>query len=169
MKNFSEIKAFEDKFELYHLPESRIIGKAIRNGGKLGNTAPALWDETFQSGAYDTLKSMPHVLKDSLYGWTCEYDAESDTFVYIVCAVVPANTPVPDGFMYRDIPETICAKGIYGESVQETIERANELGYEPNWEPYGWNAELYLQAEEDNPPKQVDMPWHWIVPVKKVL
>ena len=29
-----------------------------------------------------------------------------------------------------------------------------------------WNAELYLDAEMANPPKQCDTPWHWLVPVK---
>ena len=167
MKHFSEIRAFEDAFELYHMPAVRIIGQETRNGGALGNTAPALWDEMFHSGAYEVLKTLPPVLEDSLYGWTCEYDAASDTFVYIVCAVTPANTPVPEGYCYRDIPETDCAKGLYGESVQQTVERARQAGYVPNWEPYGWNAEMYLQAEEDHPPKQVTAPWHWLVPVRK--
>lgn len=169
MKEFSEIKAFDDEFELYHLPKVRIIGKETRNGGALGNTAPALWDAAFQSGAYDHLKKLPHVLRDSLFGWTCEYDATTDTFVYIVCAVTPADTPVPEGYSYRDIPETVCAKGLYGETVQQTIERARTAGYVPNWDSYGWNAECYLDAEEQQPPKQTDMPWHWIVPVKKEL
>lgn len=101
------------------------------------------------------------------YGWTCDYDAETDTFIYIVCVLTPADTPVPDRFIYRDIPETLCAKGIYGESMSETLDRINANGYTTNWEPYGWNAELYIQAEEENPPKQVDTPWHWIVPVKE--
>ena len=167
MKNFSEITAFHDEFEVFYLPRARIIGKEVRNGGPLGNTAPDLWKEVYESGAVEVLAALPHILKDSLYGWTCEYDAQTDTFVYIVCALVTADTPVPEGFVYRDIPETVCAKGLYGEGMEQTFERINECGYTPNWEPYGWNAELYIQAEEDNPPKQVDMPWHWIVPIKK--
>lgn len=115
------------------------------------------------------LKTLPHILNDSLYGWLCEYDAESNTFVYIVCAMTPANTPVPEGFIYRDIPETDCAKGLYGENVSQTMKRAQEIGYTMNLDPYVWNAELYVQEEEDNPPKQADTPWHWIVPVKKKI
>ena len=167
MKFFSEIKAFEDEFDVFHLPKARIIGKEVRNGGSLGNTAPTLWTEMFESGAIDVLTALPHILNDSLFGWTCEYAPDTDTFVYIVCALTPADTPVPDGFICRDIPETLCAKGLYGEGMPKTLERIESLGYTPNWEPYGWNAELYLHAEEDNPPKQVDTPWHWIVPVKK--
>ncbi len=166
MRNFSEIKAFENNFELFHLSKARVIGMEIRSGGSMGNTAPVVWKKVFQNGAFDILKSLPQVLNNSFYGWTCDHDAESDTFSYIVCVLTPAGTPVPEGFVYRDIPETICTKGLYGENFFETLERAKELGYEPNWEPYGWNAELYLDAEEDNPPKQVDTPWHWVIPVK---
>ena len=79
----------------------------------------------------------------------------------MACSMVPADTPVPDGFSRRDIPETVSAKGLYGESVRETIERAKALGDTTSWEPYGWNCELYLQAEEENPPKQAHTPWHW--------
>lgn len=169
MKNFSEIRAFDDEFDVFYLPKTRIIGKEIRNGGSIGNTAPSLWQDVYGSGAVEVLKALPHILNDSLYGWTCEYDAQTDTFIYIVCALVTEDTPVPDGYVFRDIPSTLCAKGLYGEGMQETIERITKLGYAPNWEPYGWNAELYIQAEEDNPPKQVETPWHWIVPVKKII
>ncbi len=168
MRNFPEIKAFEDEFEVFELPASRLIGLEVRNGGALGNTAPALWGQAFESGAMDALNALPQVLEGSTYGWTCEYDPSTDTFVYIVCVLTPADTPVPDGFTHRDVSATLVAKGLYGESVAQTVERANALGYGTNWEECGWNAELYLQAEEDAPPKQADTPWHWLVPVRKL-
>ena len=167
MKAFGEIKAFEDNVEIFRLPKARVIGKEIRNGGSIGNTAPALWNEVYASGQMEVLMRLPHILNNSTYGWTCDYDAETDTFIYIVCVLTPADTPVPEGFIFRDIPETLCAKGLYGESMAETIGRIHENGYTTNWEPYGWNAELYIQEEEENPPKPVDTPWHWIVPVRK--
>lgn len=167
MKNFSEIRAFDDEFEIFEMPASRLIGLETRNGGALGNTAPALWDKTFTIGAMDALMALPQVLEDSTFGWTCEYDPPTDTFIYIVCVLTPADTPVPEGFIYRNVPATLVAKGLYGESVAQTVERAQALGYETNWEECGWNAELYLQAEEDVPPKQADAPWHWLVPVRR--
>lgn len=168
MKDFFQIKAFDEEFEVYHLPASRIIGREVRNGGTIGNTAPALWAQVCNSGEYDTLLTLPRVLQDSTYGWTCEYDKKTDTFVYMVCTLTPADTPVPDGFTYRDIPETLCAKGLYGESVMQTLARAQEAGYANNWANCGWNAELYLRQEEDNPPRKDCDPWRWIVPVKKI-
>ena len=50
MREFAEVKAFDDAFGIYHLPKARVIGKEVRNGGTIGNTAPALWDEVFSSG-----------------------------------------------------------------------------------------------------------------------
>ena len=166
MREFSEIKAFDDTLGIYHLPKVRVIGKEVRNGGTIGNTAPALWGEVFSSGAADILRALPQILDGSMYGWTCDYDPQTDTFIYMVCTLTPADTPVPDGFTYRDIPETLCAKGLYGEDMGKTLERIGDMGYETNWEPYGWNAELYLDAEEEHPPKQADTPWHWMVPIR---
>jgi predicted transcriptional regulator YdeE len=166
MRNISEIKPFEHEFELFTLPAVRIIGKEARCGGALGNTAPALAEETLKPDIWNVLLQLPLVLKDGL-GWTCDYDKQTDTFSYLVCVMTPAGTAVPDGFAYRDIPETICAKGLFGEDVPKTIERAKELGYVTNWEPYGWNAELYIEEEEENPPKTGCDTCHWLVPVRK--
>ena len=166
-REFSEITAFDDTFGIFHLPQARVIGKEVRNGGSIGNTAPALWNAVFSSGDAEILRTLPHILKDSLYGWTCDYDPQTDTFNYMVCALTPADTPMPAGFVYRDIPETLCAKGLYGEDMGKTLEHIRDTGYETNWEPYGWNAELYLDAEEENLPKQINTLWHWLVPVSK--
>ena len=165
-REFSEITAFDDTFGIFHLPQARVIGKEVRNGGSIGNTAPTLWNAVFSSGDAEILRTLPHILKDSLYGWTCDYDPQTDTFIYMVCALTPADTPIPAGFVYRDIPETLCAKGLYGEDMWKTLEHIRDTSYETNWEPYGWNAELYLDAEEERPPRHVDMPWHWIVPAR---
>ena len=166
MKPVSEILPLEEQVEIYRLPASRIIGVEARSGGKLGNTAPTLWDSVFKSGADQTLRSLPSLIPESFLGWTCEYDAKTDTFVYIVCALTPASTPVPEGFTYRDWPETLCAKGQFGEDVGQTLERMKALGYAANWEVCPWNAELYLDTEMENPPRQCETPWRWLVPAK---
>ncbi|WP_167957072.1 effector binding domain-containing protein [Anaerosporobacter faecicola] len=167
MKEIVEIKPFTTEFELVHLPACRIIGKEIRNGGKLGNTAPKLWDEVYSTNVHSVLEKLPHLISKDLFGWTCEYDSETDTFIYIVCALTPMDTKVPDGFTYRDIPETICAKGLYGEDVGQTLQRAEKVGYQANWEKpgCGWNAEMYFHEEEENPPMESATQWHWLIPV----
>lgn len=166
MRNISEIKPFEDEFEVFDLPAVRIIGKEARCGGALGNTAPALAAETLKPETWNILMQLPLVLKDGL-GFTCDYDKETDTFSYLVSVMTPAGTPVPEGFSFRDVPATCCAKGLFGEGVTQTIVRAREMGYVTNWEPYGWNAEFYVQEEEENPPKTECPTCHWLVPVRK--
>ena len=167
MRPVSEIRPLEDVLEIYQLPAFRVIGIEGRSGGKLGNAAPALWDSVFASERDQTLRALPSLIPDSLMGWTCEYDPETDTFVYMVCTITPAGTEVPEGFTFRDWPETLCAKGLYGENVGQTCGRLKPLGYTTNWETSPWNAELYLDAEEANPPKQCETPWRWLVPVKR--
>lgn len=166
MRSLAEAKAFANTFEIFEMPSLRIIGLEARCGGELGNTAPALWGNVFQSSAEDTFLALPRWKSDCLFGWHCDYDAETDTFVYMVCVLSPAGAEVPPGFSFRDIPATPVALGLYGEDSDKTIARARALGFEPNGAPYGWNAELYFRKEEAHPPKSVKTPWRWLVPVK---
>ncbi len=167
MRSISEVRPFEDWFEVYYLPASRIIGMEARSGGSLGNTAPALWDSVIAKGADQVLASLPALIPESLFGWTCEHDPATDTFVYMVCALTPADTPVPEGFSFRDWPETLCAKGLICEDVGQTIGHAGNAGYTDNWGSCPWNAELYLNAEVADPPGDFVTPWHWLVPVRR--
>lgn len=167
MRDISEIRPFEDEIEVFKLPAVRIIGKEARCGGALGNTAPALVQETMQPDTWDVLLQLPLVLQEGI-GWTCEYDKATDTFVYIACVMTPAGTPTPEGFSYRDIDEALCVKGLFGENVLQTVERAKAMGYVTDWEVHGWNAQIYIKEEEEKPLKAVADPCHWLVPVRKV-
>lgn len=167
IRDISKSKPFDDNFELMSLPAVRIIGKEARNGGIYGDTGPALWKEVFSSGDSNILFSLPNAANNGLCGWICDFEPETDSFIYLVCAITPAGTDVPEGFVYRDIPETICTKGVRGEDIPQTIKRAEELGYITNWEPYEWNAEFYFEEEQDDPPGKTSDTWHWMIPVKK--
>ena len=167
MNPVSKLSPFQTEIAFFHLPAARIIGLETRSGGQLGNTAPALWEKAFSTGAMDTLLKLPSLVKDANFGWTMEYDAASDTFVYMICMLTPGDTPVPEGFTFRDLPETDCVLGLFGEDTMTTVERAKEAGFVPNWSVCGWNAEVYLTAEKKNPPKPSATPWRWLVPVKK--
>lgn len=48
-ERFFKINAFEDKFEVYNLSKSCVIGKEVCNGGSIENTAPDLWNDVFAS------------------------------------------------------------------------------------------------------------------------
>lgn len=167
MQPISELRPFRTELSFCRLPAARIIGMETRSGGPLGNTAPALWEKVFSCGMMETLMKLPRLIENASFGWTMEYDAASDTFVYMVCVLTPADTPVPDGCTFRDLSETDCACGLFGEDTMTTVSRAKEAGWQPSWEKCGWNAELYFTEEEQNPPKSCDTPWRWLVPVKK--
>lgn len=60
------------------------------------------------------LKALPQVVSKDLFGWTLEYDPVSKTFVYFVCTLSPAGTPVPDGFAHRGMNRTGAPKAADG-------------------------------------------------------
>jgi len=166
MRTVLDIEPFENEFEIVTMPKVRVIGKEARCGGALGNTAPELAEETMFSSTYKVLENLPRALNYGC-GWTCDYDAETDTFSYIVGFITPADTPVPEGFIYRDSPATLCARGLIGEDAGQTVKRAKELGYVTNWEECPWNAEFYIQEEEEAWTQPNLEPCHWLVPIKK--
>lgn len=166
MNHLSAVRPFATEVEFYHLPSVRIIGKEVRNGGALGNTAPQLWGDMYASGAMDILLALPQVVQGCTFGWTSDFDAATSSFAYMVCVMTPAGTPVPEGLVWQDIPTTDCAVGRFGEDVMQTVGRAKDAGYIPNWDVCGWNAEVNFAAEEENPPRQDCAPWRWLVPVK---
>lgn len=166
MQLVSKLRPYQTEISFCRLPAARIIGLQTRSGGSLGNTAPVLWDRAFSSGTMEMLMKLPTLIDHANFGWTMEYDAESDTFVYMVCVLTPAGTPVPDGCTFRDLVETDCVLGLFGEDTMTTVERAKEAGFIPNWETCGWNAELYFAEEEKNPPRACGTPWRWLVPVR---
>lgn len=84
-ERFFKNNAFEDKFEVYHLSKSCVIGKEVCNGVSIGNTASDLWNDVFASGSIEVRMTLTHILNHSTYGWTCDYDAETD--------IAPADTP----------------------------------------------------------------------------
>ena len=165
MNSVSDIRPFNQDLGFYRLPAARIIGMEVRSGGALGNTAPALWGSAYSSGTMERLMKLPSLVSDATFGWTMEYNPADDTFVYMVCVLTPSGTEVPDGFTFRDLPATDCALGLFGEDTMATVGRAKAAGFRPNWESSPWNAELYLAAEEKNPPIECAAPWRWLVPV----
>lgn len=158
MNNLMDAKFFTDEFELFSMPNIRIIGKETRCGGKLGNTAPKFMKALFESNDYQTLKELPSPLQGYLFDWTCDFDSSDNTYSFIHCAITTEGTQVPEGFAFRDVPATVCAKGAFGENMNKTIKRANKVGYTTNWGPYPWNAEYFVADQNKS---------HWFTPVKE--
>lgn len=169
VKNISEIKSFVDEQEIFIMPETRIIGIEARCKLHAGNDdVMALWN-SFGDAEAATLKSLPKVIPNALLAWTGSCPEGSDTYSYIISAACPAGTAVPDGFSYRDIPASYVAKGEYGDSINDVIKKFTPNGFMTYYTDLGWNAELYLDDEEENPPKKdCPQPFRWLVPCVKV-
>ena len=109
MKNINEIKSFVDEQEIFIMPDVRIIGKAHRCTFNW-ETPPwgEIWDSYIAVG--DVLKSLPKVINNGFIAWTGDSPEGSDMYTYMPAIICPANTPVPEGLDYRDIPHPMWGK-----------------------------------------------------------
>ena len=168
MKNINVIKPFVDEQEIFIMPEIRIIGLEGRCKLNCGNDdVMALWEKA-DDEFFAKLESLPRAIPDAVLGWTGNCPEGSDTYSYIISVACPAGTTVPNGCAYRDLPASYVAKGEYGDDIGGVISKFTPYGFTTCYTDLGWNAELYLSDEEDNPPKQNCSPFRWLVPCVKV-
>lgn len=169
MRTISQIRAFEDDGEVFEMPAVRIIGVERRSGGKLGNQAHLLWNDVLEGDVHAALLALPTVVPDALFGWMCDPDPSDGSYRYILGAMTPAGTPVPPGtgFVALDVPAGLCFKGQYSDELTDTVAQAGEMGYDADWTPFTWNAELFIGAEDEQADDSNLMPRHWIIPVRK--
>ena len=155
IKDISELKYDEnatDRLEYFNLPDARVIGRSFRCLLDMSaeNPIPAFWGKCIENGSLDNIKAMPKLFP-AVVGFTDDYDAKTNTFLYIVGVICPIDTPIPDGYTHRDIPATVVSKGKYGDWLDECKPVWAADGYE--WsgsEGQFWNAELYLDGEDVN-------------------
>ena len=130
--------------EIRAFPATRVIGKQVTCG--LGedaeNPGPALWDSMFTDGSLEYLMNLPQRAtpdRDNV-GWMGEYDPASNTYIYIAGILAEAGTPVPSGYVYRDIPAcemaiawiqgTDAGHDVYIGAHDHTAKAMQERGYE---------------------------------------
>jgi len=169
VKNISEIKPFVEEQEIFIMSDVRIIGIEARCKLHAGNDdVMALWKK-FGDTQAAALQNLPKAIPHALLAWTGSCPEGSDTYSYIISVACPAGTVVPGGYSYRDIPASYVAKGEYGDSIGDVIKKFTPSGFITCYTDLGWNAELYLDDEEKNPPKQdCQQPFRWLVPCVKV-
>jgi len=169
MKSISEMIPFVEEQEIFIMPEIRIIGIEGRCKLHTGNNddVMAVWKQFDESQAA-VLNGLPKAIPDALLAWTGDCPEGSDTYSYIISVACPAGTAVPEGYSYRNIPASYVAKGEYGESINDVIKKFTPNGFITCYTDLGWNAELYLDDEEKNPPKKDCSPFRWLVPCVKV-
>ena len=166
MKSLNEMKAFVEEQEIFFMPGVRIIGKAYRCTFSWKETPwDRIWNEWKEM--QEVLSSLPKVLSNGWISWTGDSPEGSDYYTYMPCVICPAGTFVPEGLDYRDLPASYVAKGEYGAEINDVIMKFISQGYKSCYTDLGWNAELYLYDEENNPPKDNCSPFRWLVPCTK--
>jgi hypothetical protein len=107
---------------------------------------------------FDTLDKMTEYITDmpyaaSLYTWE-RYDEKNQLIGYIIGKFMKADTPVPDGMDYYDIPEGYIAKGwkecSKGEPIvfcEDALKEAIGNSGEYNEAGYIWNGDVFSDPE----------------------
>lgn len=149
MKKISELVANVNDVEICEMPDVKLIGREMRGGGVLGNTAPELWTLCFEDGSIEIIRKLPSIIPKSILIWTGNYTEEDESFSNIVGVFTRLDTPLPKGFTFRILPATLVAKGIYGQGYS-MIEVYKKMGYTQNYELRGWNAEIYFDDDPDH-------------------
>jgi len=148
MRDLSEIKPFGENHGIFHLPPLKLIGKvhvAPQRGEKEGSKIYAarqeegtnkFFDEFCDSPEFKTMLQLPSIIESVIC--VIGFEMTDDNYAYLMmCAVVPAETPVPDGLDWRRTPETLLAVGKNRECLNEIKERIEHEGYLPNTDTPG--------------------------------
>ncbi len=145
------------RFEVKRFPAVRLIGKKVKislnpEGDK---EAVKLWSSMWQDGSMDFLGNIPERLteeKDTV-GWIGDYDYQSSTCIYIAGVLTKAGTPVPTGYVSRDLPECLMSVGwiqgreeasdLYAGAHEQVIQAMKEYGYEYDNSTGGYEMQYY--------------------------
>lgn len=170
VRQVSEINAFQKELEILYLPASRVIGVEQTYGPEPGGDRAAApqWGRVIKSEAWKKISALSRVIPRSALGWTCDHRPDAKTFQYLVAVLTPTGTAVPEGCQFRDVPPTLVAAGRWDEHMDRVVEQMKRLGYVSRWGDKGcsWNAELYLDEEEQLPaPNRQE--WRWLIPCKR--
>jgi len=146
------------KFEIKAFPATRMIGKQVACG--LGedaeNPGPALWASMLTDGSLDFLLNLPQrsTLDRDTVGWMGEYNPASNSYIYIAGILAEPATPVPSGYVYRDIPACEMAiasiqgtdsdHDVYAGAHDHTAKAVQEAGYE--YDPGAGGFEMEYQS-----------------------
>jgi hypothetical protein len=170
VRSFSEVKPNAPEIELFEFSSVRLIGKYSRTWERHGDSAPALWDKCRADGSINILRTLPNIVPQSLIGWTGDYQPNDKTAGYMVGVFVPAFTPVPEGFVCKDISaelsSDVIAKGVFGEGPKSIINRFRAIGYESPFSGIDtvgwWEGQLYFDGDSDL------QQWSVLMPVRRI-
>lgn len=137
------------KMEFFNLPPLRMIGKEVSHGYDCGNPVPELWEKCLREETLKILETLSPEI-DYYIGWMGDYNSETKQFAYIAGYFMPANTPVPEGFQYRDLSACMVGMGYINGRFENVFPRLHDMtvdgiqahGYSPDYSQ-SWSAEVY--------------------------
>ncbi len=149
--------------EYIHLPASRFIGKEIEGKIKITEKADMLWGKANEIFAVlDAMEDCAFMITEPC-GFMHQDDMESGKkgtkYHYIVGKFMKAATPVPDGFSYRDIPESDVALATFYGEFNDMIKKMyvatrDKILGDGKGIPYPvgyFHAEVYIKECNPNP------------------
>ncbi|MCL2546781.1 MAG: MerR family transcriptional regulator [Oscillospiraceae bacterium] len=141
-----------ERFEIVKSPAYRFIGKSVyvRNDWSNPHFEPAhvqgqLW--VAKKWVYSTLDEMTNYIAPdmpyagAIYMWD-RYDDRSQLIGYMIGKFMKADTPVPNGMDYFDMPEGYIAKG-WGGFVEGQIKDILRESNEYNDASWSWGGDVF--------------------------
>ncbi len=170
MKKFEQLDVYDEEYEILLMPNVRVIGKAYRCTFNPNETPwQKFWDE--YNAAQDIISSLPTLLKNGMICWIGDCPVGSDYYTYMPAVICPADTPVPKGLDYRDLPASYVAKGKYVDNLDDVVQKLKQQGFKRRYTDIGtdlgWDAELYT-IERANQSSSSNEGIRWLVPCIKV-
>ncbi len=130
----SDIFPFENRLRFFSLPDVRLIGKTMRHtNGTDVTPIPLFWNE-YYTRYHDLARALPQMIRTTL-AWIGEYDPITQQYTYMICVICPAQTPVPDGFEFRDVPAMLLGHGTVSEhppdahNIERFAQAVSEAGF----------------------------------------
>lgn len=129
-----------------HMPACRFVGKKYGDADRINGNFGAKWSEFFDHGWFGMLEQAAQWPVDEGYEDGGAYVGlmrvkDGEPFEYWVGMFLPENTPVPEGFEFRDFEESELGVGwVYG----------------PEWDLYGHESEVAEKLGEEDIRRQND-------------
>ncbi len=103
------------KFSVQPFSKARVIGKGVTQKLDVGledRTIQDLWEQMERDGSLEFLAALPKITppKDTV-GWMGDFQPGDDQYTYLAGILAAADTPAPEGYIYRDVVDCEMAIG----------------------------------------------------------
>ena len=160
------------KFDVRQLPGLTVAGRAVRvrMADEMDDPVSELWSRCHGDGTIDELDALDR-FDDAHVGWMGDFDAKTQSFVYLAGVLLAHGASVPDGFDVRTIDPCRAAVGWVQGWPDELVPNAQELtetamaetGLQTD-DDAGWAMELYSRPRWDTPADNGEVVLDFYVP-----